>query len=119
MEIDEGKVRVLKVNDLELGTVFRSGGNVYFRVYGELEAVDLATGQHKHIEGDVYPCPDAVLSLRVAAPYEKDAENRICDACNLVKDCVYQEDPYQKEVDNVVELRWLCEDCHQSLCQDI
>lgn len=44
---------------------------------------------------------------------------RKCEECGEWTDCDLTPDPYQQEINDVEELRWLCRECYGKICEDV
>ena len=54
----------------------------------------------------------------MAYKHNYDPDVHRCEMCGK-KDASYVEDPYDADVYNEHNMRWLCDDCYQELCWDI
>jgi len=48
-----------------------------------------------------------------------DREEVMCDRCRQIEMCEYRVDPFQRDVWDVIEYRWLCDGCYEELVWEI
>ena len=87
---------------------------------GGLDGVDALT---YHLSG--HQCQEGIIALQKVLDRFKEEEKPIkkpvCELCGEtdLQLLEYGPDPYMSDVEGTKVNKWLCRDCHQSLCDDI